>query len=110
MQYRLKPVAMPAQCKGCGRPSTVEHVLICKVKGIIGNRHNDIKWKWNGLCTDALGTQKLNSQDVRVAGQNSTALEDDLRGDRATNRFWRLGITTIFNICVTDPKALYQRG
>ena len=43
MWYRLKPVRMPAQYKGCSKPFTMEHEPSCKVRWLVGARHDDIK-------------------------------------------------------------------
>jgi hypothetical protein len=89
--------------------------MSCRIGGLILQRHNYIASEWSHLCQQAsLNTSDEPlihaSQDVRAAGQNTTQILPELRGDIAVNDFWRKGTQTIFDVRVTDTDAQSQRN
>ena len=88
--------------------------MCCKKGVLVLARHNDVKHKWNSLCSAALGKSAVSdkplihtSQDVVDAGAGGGTVRKELRGDVGVHNFWRRGTTAIFDAHVTDLDARY---
>jgi hypothetical protein len=92
--------------------------MTCKKGGLLVMlRHNDVVAEWHHLCAQARTPGAMTgkplirtSRDVQQAGADGTVPHQELRGDIAAHGFWRRGMTTIFDVRVTDTDAPLYRG
>jgi hypothetical protein len=112
LRYGFTPSSLPKICGGCDALFTIEHAMCCKKGGLVLHRHNDLKAEWRYLCEQALSKKAVSdepfihkSQDVQIAGASGTEPLPELRGDVGAHGFWKDGMTTIFDVRVTDTDA-----
>ena len=48
-RYGLNPKYLPKTCDGCGAAFSVTHAMSCKVGGLVGIRHDDVRDEWADL-------------------------------------------------------------
>ncbi|KAL7474403.1 hypothetical protein ACHAW6_000375 [Cyclotella cf. meneghiniana] len=54
IRYGNCPTNLPDQCNGCRAGLMLEHRLSCKLGGLAGICHNDVRDEWAHLCSIAL--------------------------------------------------------
>ena len=60
LRYRKPLLDLPPFCDGCGAPFTVEHSLDCRVGGLVGRRHNEVRDAVGDLASLAWGQVTIN--------------------------------------------------
>ena len=81
-------------------------------------RHNDVGGVWHHLCASALTASSVSDEPLIHTGRdtgskqgaNGTQVAPALRGDVGAHGFWKRGMTTIFDVRVTDTDAPSYRG
>ena len=81
-------------------------------------RHNDVAGEWYRLCAQALTPAAVSDKplihsgrDLQVrANSEGTEVPPENRGDVAAHGFWRRGVTTIFDVRITDTDAPSYRN
>jgi len=53
LHYKKPLLNLPPSCDGCGAFFTVEHALNCRVGGLVGQRHNEVR---GAVSLPGLGT------------------------------------------------------
>jgi len=119
MRFGLKPSNLPDRCDGCGDPFSVDHAMSCRKGGLVTHRHDDVAGEWHQLCASALSPTKVTDKPiipqsqtrVEVQGQPPRMVDPpQKRGDVAAHSFWTRGMTTIFDIRITDTDARLFRN
>jgi len=132
LRYGLQLDNIPQKCDGCGCRADVDHLLSCKVGGLVHARHDGTSevWEHLGECAFAPGrvshepkihsetrperarrqrriqpTQNTNHGANTRPNSTSAPLQtqsDQSRGDTAIMGFWKQGRKTIFDYRITD--------
>ena len=120
VRYRLEPLNLPSTCDGdgCGQPNTARHAMCCKKGGLITHRHDELKFEWAHLCSQAFQPSRVSDEPLIHLGQPTRAQGSsgantppkELRGDVAVTNFWTRERTTIFDIQVVCPHAAAYAG
>jgi hypothetical protein len=118
LRYGLQPTALPNHCDGCSHKFSVEHALSCKVGGLVMLRHREVAREWQHLCTQALSSAAVTAEPHIFSGRGlaagtqglGTTTPPDSRGDVAAHGFWHRGMTTVFDIRITDTDAPSYRN
>ena len=117
IRYGHRPKGLPDRCDGCGKGFTVEHALSCKVGGLVGQRHDDVRDEWADLCTKATTFNRVSTEPPIKYGNGVSAtccdgaeeegadLGDESRGDVGCFGFWKKRRFAIFDIRITDTDA-----
>jgi hypothetical protein len=92
---------------------TVEHGLICKKGGFIGQQHDNVCEELAHLCSMALTPSQISSKPKIFYGRDLTAaqrlanevLGNEALGDVGGHGFWKRGRTTIIDVHVYDTDA-----
>jgi hypothetical protein len=134
LRYGLKITDLPSKCDGCGCRFSVEHGLSCKIGGLVGTRHDDVRDEWAHLCSLATTASKVSieplifpngatSNNVRPQAHNgsqhdnnrggrtpggsrpSNAAGNDARGDVRCRDFWSRSRDCIFDVRICDTDA-----
>ena len=58
VQYRKPLLCVPPRCDGCGAPSSLDYLLICRKGGLIVQQHNEIRDAIGDLATLLWGQVK----------------------------------------------------
>jgi hypothetical protein len=105
---------LPPSCDGCGEPFGLAHSQICKKGGLVTLRHEDLKAEFTSLLSSAFTPGAVRDEPLihtyRGPGAAAAGSEAELRGDIATHGFWRRGMTTIFNVRISDTDAASYSG
>ena len=51
LRYRKPLLCLPSNCDGCGASFTVTHALDCRVGGLVGRRHNEVRDAFGDLAS-----------------------------------------------------------
>ena len=134
LRYGLKITDLPSKCDGCGNRFSVEHGLSCKIGGLVGTRHDDVRDEWAHLCSLATTASKVSieplifpdgaaphgatrrahtgSTNDNTRGGNipgtpcpSNAAGNDARGDVRCRDFWSRARDCIFDVRICDTDA-----
>jgi hypothetical protein len=113
MRFGMKPNNLPERCDGCGDPFSVDHAMSCRKGGLVIHRHDDVAGEWHQLCASALSPTKVSDEPLIPQSQVQAVVNGvqrmidppDKRGDVAAHGFWQRGMTTIFDIRITDTDA-----
>ena len=58
LQFGRQPNNLPDHCDGCGDHFSIKHALSCKLGGLVGIRHDDIRDEGAHLMAQALTTSR----------------------------------------------------
>ena len=90
MQYYCAPLDLNTHCDGCGEKFTVQHVLACKVGGLVTMQQNKVKEELASLCAKAFNPSAvrderliISSKKTRITEKNNTIVDtsNEDRGD-----------------------------
>eukprot|EP00923_Selenidium_pygospionis_P058524 GHVN01102707.1.p1 GENE.GHVN01102707.1~~GHVN01102707.1.p1 ORF type:complete len:143 (+),score=19.92 GHVN01102707.1:388-816(+) len=62
LRYKLPLPDLPTHCDGCGAECDTDHLLNCKVGGLVVRRHNEVRDTLGDLLSVALGRQVILSR------------------------------------------------
>ena len=109
LRFGLAPLKLPATCNGCGKKFDFNHAQTCAKGGLILHCHNDVQAEWGELCARALNSSAASDKpyihtgrDSQKKGDEDAPIDKDLRGDIGIHGFWKTGISTIFDVRITD--------
>ena len=102
LRYNKPLLCMPPTCDGCGAPFTVTHALDCRVGGLVGRRHNEVRdafgdlasLVWSQLCREPVVRESHNADDGGV-----------LVADLCVRGVWQPQCNVLFDIRVVDIDA-----
>ena len=89
----------------CGHPFSVDHSLVCKKRGFISQRHDNIKniltSALSKICKNVESEPGLIPLDNEIFALRSANTSDEARLDIKAGGFWSKGVTAFFDVCVT---------
>eukprot|EP00923_Selenidium_pygospionis_P002843 GHVN01004364.1.p1 GENE.GHVN01004364.1~~GHVN01004364.1.p1 ORF type:complete len:695 (+),score=78.46 GHVN01004364.1:2-2086(+) len=101
LRYRMPVANLPAVCDGCQQKCDIDHLLSCKVGGLVVRRHNEVRDTLGDLCAKALGRQVIREPEiVRSDGER-----EGLVADLAVRGVFQPQTEALFDICVIDTDA-----
>ena len=104
VRYRKPLLCVPPRCDGCGASSSLDHFLICRKRGLIVQRHNEIRDAIGDLAALLWGQVKREPV-VSEDGDDGTLVADlGIRG------VWSPQSEALFDIRVTDTDAQSYLG
>eukprot|EP00923_Selenidium_pygospionis_P003985 GHVN01006330.1.p1 GENE.GHVN01006330.1~~GHVN01006330.1.p1 ORF type:complete len:304 (+),score=26.87 GHVN01006330.1:657-1568(+) len=101
LRYRLPLNNLPAECDGCGAPCDVDHLLQCKVGGLVVRRHNEMRDALGDLLAKALGRQVIKEPIIVPPTEGNKGKVADL----AVRGVFQPQAEALFDICVVDTDA-----
>jgi hypothetical protein len=118
LQLGLTLLGLRDWCDGCGHGFWLGHRMTCKKGGLVLLRHNGVVAERHHLCAQAFSAAAVSDEPWIYSGRGGNAgaapscaePSPVLWGDIGVHRLWRCGATVIFDVCVTDTVAPYQRG
>ena len=60
----MRPSSIPKTCDGCGKESTINHILNCRIGELINSRHNEIKSEIIDIRTKAYGPTSIHDKPL----------------------------------------------
>ena len=101
LRYRKPLLCLPSNCDGCGASFTVTHALDCRVGGLVGRRHNEVRDAFGDLAS-------LVWSQVRrepIVKESSGVDEGTLVADLCVRGVWQPQCDALFDIRVVDTDA-----
>ena len=101
LRYRKPLLCLPPCCDGCGAPFTIEHALDCRIGGLVGQRHNEVRDAFGDLA--ALVWSPVVKEPVVSDG--SGGILEPLVADLCVRGVWQPQTEALFDIRVVDTDA-----
>ena len=103
LRYRKPLLDLPPFCDGCGAPFTVEHSLDCRVGGLVGRRHNEVRDAVGDLAFLAWG--QVTREPVICESSPGDPSSVTLIADLWVRGVWQPQVDVLFDVCVVDTDA-----
>ena len=100
-RYRKPLLCLPPCCDGCGALFTIEHALDCRIGGLVGQRHNEVRDAFKDLA--ALVWSPVVKEPVVSDG--SGGILEPLVADLCVRGVWQPQTEAVFDIRVVDTDA-----
>ena len=110
IRYGRQPLALPAQCDGCGKPFSLQHGLDCPKGGLIKRGHNDLRDSDAKLADMAFGGVVV--EPIMVPEGDRTG-QPALRADWLARGVWednRVAFLIIASLMPTHPVTPIHPG
>ena len=101
LRYRKPLLCLPPCCDGCGALFTIEHALDCRIGGLVGRRHNEVRDAFGDLA--ALMWSPVVKEPVVSDG--SGGILEPLVADLCVRGVWQPQTEALFDIRVVDTDA-----
>ena len=108
LRYRKPLLDLPPFCDGCGAPFTVEHSLDCRVGGLVGYRHNEVRDAVGDLASLAWG--QVTREPVICESSPVDPSSVTLIADLQVRGVWQPQVDVLFDVRVVDTDAPSYRG
>lgn len=130
-RYNMRPEFIPKYCDGCGKEASINHILNCRIGGLIICRHNEVKnelinigikaFGLNSICDKSL-TNPITDGNNNNNQNTNTNNNNNNRADIMMRRLWERGTdgqidvqavnTDSRSYCNRSPEAVLkpQRG
>ena len=102
IRYGRQPLALPAQCDGCGKPFSLQHGLDCPKGGLIKRGHNDLRDSDAKLADMAFGGVVV--EPIMVPEGDRTG-QPALRADWLARGVWEDNRVAFFDNRIIDANA-----
>ena len=117
IRYDMKPETIPKKCDGCGKEATVEHVLNCRIGGLIISRHNELKKELIDLGIKAFGTNSVRDEpltnptsDRNNNNPNNSNSNNSNRADIMIRGLWETGTDALIDVQLVNVDAKSHRN
>ena len=108
-RYRKPLLNLPAYCDGCGSSFGVEHALDCRVGGLVGQCHNEVRDAVCDLAT-LVWSQVQKELIVCEASHDDLSSGDTLVADLRVRSVWHPYVDALFDVRVVDTDAPSYQG
>ena len=111
IRFGETPANLQPHCDGCGKTSSLDHLLTCKTGGLIHQAHDELR---DELALLARQTFTPSAVQIEPPIQNSTDSTEMTytqdRGDIGIRGFWAKQMDSIIDIRITYPEANSNRN
>ena len=98
LHYKKPLLDLPPFCDGRGTPFTVEHPLDCRVGGLVGQAHNEVRDAVGDLASLAWG--QVTKEPIESSSTNPSSVT--LTADLQIRGVWQPQGDVLFDAHVTD--------
>ena len=106
-RYGESPQKLHTHCDGCGKKSSLDHLLTCKTGGLVHQAHDELR---DELATLAKQAYLPNAVQIEPPIQNhadsTTKNYSQERGDIGIREFWSKQFDCIVDIRITYPESI----
>jgi len=101
LRYKKPLLCLPPCCDGCGATFSIEHALDCRIGGLVGRRHNEVRDAFGDLAS------LVWNPVVRepVVSDGSDGISEPLVADLCVRGVWQPQTEALFDIRVVDTDA-----
>ena len=107
IRYNMRPSTIPKKCDGCGKEATIEHVLNCRVGGLIISRHNELKKELIDLGIKAFGISSVRDEPLTnpTSDGNHNSSNNGNRADIMIRGLWESGTDALIDVQLVNVDA-----
>ena len=110
-RYGETPENLQPHCNGCGKKSTLDHLLTCKTGGLVHQAHDELRDKLATLAKQAYLPSAVQLEPpIRNNSDSTTENYSQERGDIGIRGFWTKQFDCIVDIRITYPESNSNRN
>ena len=111
IRFGETPANLQPHCDGCGKTSTLDHLLTCKTGGLIHQAHDELRDELALLARQTFLPSAVQIEPPIQNNSDSTELTyTQDRGDIGIRGFWAKQMDSIVDIRITYPEANSNRN
>ena len=119
-RYNMRPESIPKYCDGCGKEATIDHILNCRIGGLIICRHNEVKDELIDIGIKAFGLNSIRDEPLTNPisdGNNSNNQNTNTNNNNNNNRadimmrgLWERGTDGLIDIQIVNTDSRSHRN
>ena len=110
-RYGETPEKLHTHCDGCGKKSSLDHLLTCKTGGLVHLAHDELRDELATLCKQAYVPNAVQLEPpIQNNSDSTTENYTQDRGDIGIRGFWDKQFDCIVDIRITYPESNSYRN
>ena len=110
-RYGETPEKLHTHCDGCGKKSSLDHLLTCKTGGLVHLAHDELRDELANLCKQAYVPNAVQLEPpIQNNADSTTENYTQDRGDIGIRGFWAKQFDCIVDIRITYPESNSYRN
>ena len=116
-RYNMRPESIPKYCDGCGKEASIDHILNCRVGGLIICRHNELKDELIDIGIKAFGLNSIRDEPLTNPNSDGNNQEAQTNNHNNNNRadimmrgLWERGTDGLIDVQIVNTDSTAHRN